>query len=80
MLVCIGIIILRYKEPDRPRAFRTPFVPAVPLLGIGSCLYLMAGLPWVTWMRFGLWLALGLVVYFLFGFRNSRLRERAGAR
>ncbi len=62
-----------------PRAFRTPFVPAVPLLGIGSCLYLMAGLPWVTWVRFGLWLALGLGIYFLFGFRNSKLRKEAGA-
>jgi basic amino acid/polyamine antiporter, APA family len=80
VLVCIGILILRYKDPDRPRAFRTPFVPAVPLLGIGSCLYLMAGLPWVTWIRFGLWLALGLVIYFLFGFKNSKLRQRAAPR
>ncbi|NUO82764.1 amino acid permease [candidate division KSB1 bacterium] len=74
VLVCAGIIILRYKEPNRPRKFRTPFVPLVPLLGIGSCIYLMAGLPWVTWARFGLWLAAGLVFYFAYGFWKSHLR------
>jgi APA family basic amino acid/polyamine antiporter len=74
VLVCTGIIILRKREPDRPRAFRTPFVPLVPLLGIGSCFYLMLGLPWITWMRFGLWLLVGLVIYLLYGFRRSLLR------
>jgi APA family basic amino acid/polyamine antiporter len=73
VLVCTGIIILRKREPDRPRAFRTPFVPLVPLLGIGSCFYLMLGLPWITWMRFGLWLLVGLVIYLLYGFQRSRL-------
>ena len=53
VLVCVGVIVLRRKDPGRRRAFRTPFVPLVPLLGIASCLYLMAGLPAVTWIRFG---------------------------
>jgi len=75
VLVCAGIIILRYKDPNRPRAFKTPLVPWIPLLGIASCIYLMAGLPWVTWVRFGIWLLAGLAVYFMYGFWKSRLRK-----
>jgi APA family basic amino acid/polyamine antiporter len=75
VLVCIGILILRKRDPQRPRAFRTPWVPLVPALGVSSCLYLMLGLPWVTWIRFGLWLAVGLVVYSAYGFRKSAWRE-----
>ena len=75
VLVCVGILILRRRDPERPRPFKTPWVPVVPLLGIISCLYLMLGLPWVTWIRFGLWLALGLVIYFPYGRRRSRLRS-----
>jgi APA family basic amino acid/polyamine antiporter len=74
ILVCAGVLILRYREPDRPRGFRTPFVPWVPILGMVSCFYLMTGLPWVTVVRFVGWLAVGLVVYFIFGYRKSRLR------
>jgi APA family basic amino acid/polyamine antiporter len=74
MLVCIGILVLRRTDPHRPRAFRTPWVPAVPVLGVISCGYLMLGLPWITWVRFGLWLALGMVVYFSYGYRHSGLR------
>lgn len=76
VLVCIGVIILRYKDPDRPRAFRTPLVPYIPLLGIGSCIYLMLGLPWVTWWRFLIWLIVGMLVYFFYGYRNSELRRK----
>ncbi len=72
-LVCIGIWVLRRREPNRPRAFKTPFVPVVPILGVLSCAYLMLGLPWITWLRFALWLLAGMVVYFLYGFRRSRL-------
>jgi APA family basic amino acid/polyamine antiporter len=75
VLVCAGVIILRYRDPDRPRAFRTPFVPLVPLLGIACCVYLMLGLPWVTWARFGLWLLAGLVLYLAYGRRKSKLRS-----
>ena len=75
VLVCIGIIILRYRDPDRPRPFRTPLVPLVPILGIASCIYLMLGLPWVTWWRFVIWLAVGMVVYLAYGHRKSKLRS-----
>jgi APA family basic amino acid/polyamine antiporter len=76
-LVCMGILILRRREPDRPRRFRVPFVPVTPLLGIGMCLFLMAGLPGVTWIRFALWLLAGLVLYFVYGARRSRLATAA---
>lgn len=74
ILVCIGIIILRHKEPDRPRSFKVPFVPWVPLLGIAACLYLMMGLPWITWIRFAGWLIVGMMVYRSYGFKHSKLR------
>jgi len=76
ILVCIGVIILRVREPERPRAFKTPWVPLIPALGVVSCLNLMLGLPWITWVRFALWLAAGMVVYFSYGFRRSRSLER----
>jgi basic amino acid/polyamine antiporter, APA family len=78
VLVCLGIIVLRRRDPDRPRAFRAPLVPLVPILGVLSCAYLMLGLPMITWIRFALWLVVGLVVYFLYGYHHSglRLRER----
>jgi basic amino acid/polyamine antiporter, APA family len=72
-LVAAGIIILRYSDPDRPRPFRTPLVPWVPLGAIGCCTYLMWELPLVTWIRFFLWMGVGLVIYFLYGIRRSRL-------
>jgi len=76
VLVCVGVMILRYREPDRLRSFRTPFVPVVPILGILSCVYLMFGLPEITWLRFVAWLIAGIVIYFLYGYRNSRLRPK----
>ncbi len=75
VLVCAGVIILRYTDPDRPRVFRTPLVPWVPLLGIAMCIYLMFGLPPITWARFGIWLLVGMAVYFGYGFRRSKLRS-----
>jgi APA family basic amino acid/polyamine antiporter len=74
ILVCIGIIILRHREPDRPRSFKVPLVPWIPLLGIAACLYLMMGLPWITWLRFGGWLIVGMMVYRSYGYKHSKLR------
>jgi len=76
VLVCLGVIILRKTDPDRPRVFRTPLVPVVPILGILMCLYLMLGLPLITWIRFGIWLLAGLVLYFSYGFWKSKLRRQ----
>jgi APA family basic amino acid/polyamine antiporter len=72
-LVAAGIIILRRIDPGRPRPFRTPLVPWVPLGAIACCGYLMFELPRVTWIRFFGWMGAGLVLYFLYGFRRSRL-------
>src|SRR5438874_4454647 len=72
-LVCLGILVLRKREPHRPRVFRTPGSPVTPILGIASCVSLMLGLPWITWIRFALWLVVGMLVYFFYGFRRSRL-------
>lgn len=79
VIVSAGVIVLRYKEPDRPRPFRAPLVPLTPIISIVTCVYLMAQLPAVTWIRFGLWLAAGLVIYFLYGARHSRIRHRRDA-
>jgi len=73
-IVCIGVLVLRYKDPSRPRPFRVPFVAGVSLVGAAACLYVMAGLPRQAWERFGLWLILGLLLYFFYGYRRSRLR------
>jgi APA family basic amino acid/polyamine antiporter len=80
ILVCVGIVILRKREPERRRAFRVPLSPLLPLLGVVACLYLMFGLPWITWVRFGAWLIVGMAVYFLYGFRRSRLGVGGPAR
>jgi APA family basic amino acid/polyamine antiporter len=74
-LVSLGVLVLRYKEPGRPRPFRCPFVPVVPLLAIGSCVLLMAYLPKLAWIGFALWLLIGLSLYWLYGYRHSRLRN-----
>ncbi len=71
VLVAAGIIVLRRTDPNRPRPFRTPLYPWVPLGAIVSCLWLMIELPGVTWARFLLWLGVGLVIYFLYGRRHS---------
>jgi len=76
VLVAIGIIILRRTQPNVPRPFRTPWVPFVPLAAVGICVYLMFELPAKTWIRFFVWMLVGLVIYFLYGARNSRLRPK----
>jgi basic amino acid/polyamine antiporter, APA family len=75
LLVSVGVIVLRRTRPDMPRPFRVPLVPLVPLIGICLLIYLMTDLPAFTWWRFGVWLAIGLLIYALYGYRNSRLRR-----
>jgi APA family basic amino acid/polyamine antiporter len=74
VIVCAGVWILRVRSPELPRAFKTPAVPLVPILGIVSCLALMAALPKDTWIRLVVWLAIGLVIYFLYSRKHSKLR------
>lgn len=74
-MVCGGVLMLRYTQPNLARPFKTPFVPYVPVLGMLSCLYLIANLPWFTVLRFIVWFILGLVIYFLFSRKNSLLRS-----
>src|SRR5262245_6842504 len=71
VLVCIGVVVLRRTAPDAPRPFRTPGVPAVPIAGAAICLAQMVGLPLATWERLGIWLAVGLVAYSLYGRRHA---------
>jgi APA family basic amino acid/polyamine antiporter len=77
ILVALGIIVLRRADPGRKRPFRTPLVPLTPALAMLMCGYLMLQLPMVTWIRFVLWLAVGLVIYFGYGVRHSELRRSA---
>ncbi len=75
VIVSVGVIILRYRRPDLHRPFRTPWVPWVPILSALVALGLMAGLPGVTWLRLLIWMAIGLVIYFVYGYRHSVLRR-----
>lgn len=76
VLVSAGIIVLRVREPHRPRPFRAPGSPVTPLIAIAACFFLMIQLPLVTWIRFAAWLAIGAVIYFGYGYRKSRLRKQ----
>lgn len=78
-IVCAGVLVLRYTDPKRPRPFRTPLVPFVPLAGIIACVYLMVGLPVDTWARLIVWMAIGLVIYFLYGRHHSKVQQEAAA-
>ena len=75
ILVCLGVNILRKTAAERPRPFRAPFVPLFPILGVILCFVLMLSLPLETWIRFFVWLAIGLAIYFLYGVRHSKLRS-----
>ena len=75
VLVCISVIILRKKEPNMVREFKTPLVPFVPLLGVFVCCAMMYGLGWTNWLRLFAWMALGVVFYFAYGKKNSVLNN-----
>jgi APA family basic amino acid/polyamine antiporter len=79
VIVSIGVIFLRYQRPDLERPFRTPWVPYIPILSAVVSLALMAGLPWETWVRLIVWMAIGLIIYFLYGYKHSEVRKRDAA-
>ncbi|MEO8795623.1 MAG: amino acid permease [Daejeonella sp.] len=74
-IVCGGILVLRYTDPDIKRPFKTPLFPYIPILGILVCLYLMYGLPWHTWERLIVWMAIGILIYFTYSIRHSIIRK-----
>ncbi|GAA0530172.1 amino acid permease [Paractinoplanes ferrugineus] len=74
VLVNVGVIILRRTRPEMPRPYRVPWSPVLPIIGVAFAVYLMSDLPWETWVRFGVWLLIGILIYALYGYRNSRLR------
>ena len=80
VLVSAGVIVLRRTDPARPRPFRVPWVPWTPLISIVACVYLMIELPTITWIRFAIWLVIGLVLYFMYGYAHSALRRATAAR
>jgi APA family basic amino acid/polyamine antiporter len=77
VLVCVGVLVLRVKEPDRPRPFKVPFPWVVAPLGAVACMFVMIGLPLEAWERFIIWLVIGAVLYVTYGYRHSRLRRTA---
>lgn len=78
VLVCVGVLVLRKSRPDLHRPFRVPWVPFVPVMGVLCCLGLMATLPGDTWLRLIVWLAIGLVIYFFYGRKHSRVQQTNG--
>jgi APA family basic amino acid/polyamine antiporter len=79
VLVCLGIIILRFTKPDLPRPFRLPLMPLVPILGMLACFGLMAFLPGLTWIRFGVWSVIGVLVYAAYGLKHSNLAVQSSS-
>lgn len=77
VLVSIGVIVLRKTMPNVERKFKCPGVPYTPALTVIFCGYLMTSLPLMTWVRFGIWLALGLIIYFAYGYKNSTLNKNS---
>ncbi len=75
ILVCISVVVLRKTNPEMKREFKTPFVPFVPILGILVCLAMIYGLGWTNWLRLAVWLAIGLIIYFTYGKKNSVLNN-----
>ncbi|MER7190727.1 amino acid permease [Streptomyces flaveolus] len=76
VVVCAAVIVLRYRQPDLPRTFRTPWMPFVPALGIVFSIWLITFLQWQTWVRFAVWFVIGLVIYFGYSYRKSELAGR----
>ncbi|RBL93449.1 amino acid permease [Chitinophaga flava] len=79
VIVCAGVWIMRYTMPDAPRSFKTPWVPFVPIMGILTCLGMMVFLPLDTWLRLIIWMAVGMVIYYCYGRKHSRVRRTTEA-
>jgi APA family basic amino acid/polyamine antiporter len=78
VVVCTAVIVLRYRRPDLPRTFRTPWMPYVPALGVVFSIWLITFLQWQTWVRFAVWFLIGQIVYFGYSYRRSNLAADAG--
>jgi APA family basic amino acid/polyamine antiporter len=80
ILVCVGVWVMRKKMPDLPRAFKTPMVPLIPILGIITCLFMMVFLPMDTWIRLLVWMLIGLDIYLVYGAKHSHLGNGTNSR
>jgi basic amino acid/polyamine antiporter, APA family len=80
VVVCIAVVVLRYRRPDLPRSFRTPGMPVVPIIGVVFSLWLITFLDPQTWLRFAIWFVIGLVVYLVYGRRKSKLASATPGR
>ncbi len=78
VVVCVAVIVLRYRRPDLPRTFRAPGMPVTPALGVIFSIWLTTYLDWQTWVRFVVWFLIGLIVYFGYSYRKSELAVRPG--
>ncbi|MET9082479.1 amino acid permease [Streptomyces sp. NPDC004237] len=76
VVVCVAVIVLRYRQPELPRSFRTPWMPFVPALGVVFSIWLITFLKWETWVRFAVWFVVGCVIYFGYSYKRSRLAGR----
>lgn len=78
VIVCVSVLVLRRTRPDALRSFRTPWMPVVPLVGIGFSIWLISSLEPTTWWRFGIWMAIGLLIYIAYSRRHSNLTAATG--
>jgi APA family basic amino acid/polyamine antiporter len=76
VVVCIAVVVLRYRKPDLARSFRCPGMPVVPIIGVGFSLWLISALQWQTWVRFAVWFAIGMIIYFTYSYRKSAMNRR----
>ena len=77
VVVCFSVIVFRYKKPDAPRSFRLLLMPVIPAFGVLASAFLMFQLHWETWARFGVWLVIGLAIYFFYGKKNSLMNPNS---
>ncbi|MFD9875577.1 amino acid permease, partial [[Kitasatospora] papulosa] len=75
VVVALGVIVLRRTRPELHRAFRTPWVPLLPIVSVAASVWLMLNLPAETWLRFGIWMVIGVIIYFVYGRSNSRMAK-----